>query len=89
MIKTIGICAKCCDLCGIAFLDEEGKQIGEYDGYVPDFMPDNDYGDYIALDIEVETGQIVNWKVTKKQVDEFFKTKATPVDLSDYEQKTA
>ena len=30
------------------------------DGYVPGFFP-GDYGDYVDLQIDVRTGQIVNW----------------------------
>lgn len=32
------------------------------DGYVPSFMPGNHYGDYVILDIDIDTGQITNWK---------------------------
>ncbi len=67
----IKINAKCSDLF-TATLRKDGKQLGVYDGYVPDFMPGNHYGDYIELDIDTETGLIVNWKKpTKKQLDVF------------------
>lgn len=36
---------------------------GQDEGYVPDFMPDDHYGDYVILDIDVLTGQIKNWNV--------------------------
>ena len=45
-----------------ATLRKDGKQIGEYSGYVPDFMPGNHYGDYVQLEIDTDTGLIVNWK---------------------------
>ena len=65
---------KCSDMFA-ATLEEKGKVIGEYDGYVPDFFPGEHYGDYVMLDIDVETGKILNWKKpTVKQLKETFKT---------------
>jgi hypothetical protein len=49
----------------------------DYDGYVPEWLPSPNtehWGDYVMLDIDVETGQIVNWKKpTQEQLDETFK----------------
>ena len=59
--KTIQISAKCSDLFS-AILKEDGKEKGNYDGYVPDFMPGRHFGDYVNLEIDIETGQILNWK---------------------------
>lgn len=59
--KTIHISAKCSDLCNVQALDESGNLVCEWDGYVPDFMPDQHYGDYLMLDIDLATGQILNW----------------------------
>lgn len=68
-VKSIFVTAKCSDACHISFMDENEKVIGERDDYVPDFMPEEHYGDYIELEIEVETGQILNWKKpTQKQL---------------------
>jgi len=40
-----------------------GNQVGkDYDGYVPDWMPGKHYGDYVELNIDVETGRVLNWK---------------------------
>jgi len=61
-IKTLKVCGKTSDRCSINFLDENGKSVGERDGYVPNFFPEQHYGDYIELDIDVATGQILNWK---------------------------
>ncbi len=61
MIKTISISAKCSDLCSVMFINEKHETVGERDGYVPDFMPEDHYGDYVMLDIDVETGKILNW----------------------------
>lgn len=70
-MKTINITAKCSDMFA-ANLKEDGKIIGEYDGYVPDFMPGNHYGDYVELQIDIDTGKILNWKKpTAKQLSVF------------------
>lgn len=60
------ISAKCSDMFH-ATLRKDGKQIGEYDGYVPDFMPGQHYGDYVQLEIDTDTGLIVNWKKPTKE----------------------
>jgi hypothetical protein len=68
-IKTIKLCGKTVDRCAMTFLDENGNDVGERDGYVPDFFPEEHYGDYIEFDIDVKTGQILNWKApTQKQL---------------------
>lgn len=50
-------------------LDEDFNLLGkEREGYVPSFFPygqdgnENHFGDYIDLWIDLETGQVVNWK---------------------------
>ena len=48
--------AKCSDL--FAMQDEHGNH---YDGYVPDFFPEEHYGDYVILSIDTRTGKILNW----------------------------
>lgn len=61
--KTLRIHTKCTDRFCAALMDVNGAHIhSQDDGYVPDFMPDQHYGDYIILDIDIETGQITNWK---------------------------
>ena len=67
--KTIlSICGKTSDLFN-ARLIEDGNVTKTHDGYVPDFMPGEHFGDYIELDIDISTGQIVNWnKVTATKV---------------------
>lgn len=68
-IKTIKMTAKCSDLCYMNFKNAQGKQVGERDGYVPDFMPGQHWGDYVELEIDVATGKILNWKApTQKQL---------------------
>jgi hypothetical protein len=39
-----------------------GKSVADYCGYVPDFFPGNHGGDDIMLDIDLDTGVILNWK---------------------------
>jgi len=60
--KVIRINAKCSDMFSASIVDEKGKVLKEYDGYVPRFFPGEHFGDYIELDIELETGRILNWK---------------------------
>ena len=69
MARILKICLKVSDgFNGI--LEEDGKTTGEYDGYVPSFFPEEHYGDYVELDIDIDTGKIVNWKKpTKKDVE--------------------
>ncbi len=56
------ICVKCSDRFTATFIDPKDKEVGEYEGYVPDFFPGEHYGDYVILDIDLATGRIVNWK---------------------------
>ena len=68
-VKTIYITAKCSDACHIQFHDEDGERLGQRNDYVPDWMPEDHYGDYIELEINVATGKIVNWrKPTQKEL---------------------
>jgi hypothetical protein len=70
--KTIKIHAKCRDSCSAEILDQDGEKIFDRDGYVPSFMPGEHYGDYLILDIEIDTGRILNWKPpTAQQLEEF------------------
>ncbi len=67
--------AKCSDLCWMALEDGHGNRIGEdHDGYVPDWMPGDHYGDYVMLDIDLETGKILNWREpSEEELQETFK----------------
>jgi hypothetical protein len=62
----LSINAKCSDLFSASLYDDKGKLIGDYRGYVPDFFPGQHYGDYVTLEIDVETGKILNWKKPSK-----------------------
>lgn len=73
-IEVISICAKCSDLFHAIAKDSAGKVVGEYSGYVPGLMPGEHYGDYVALDIDIATGRILNWKKpTQAALKEVFK----------------
>ena len=73
-VKTFKMSAKCSDCFAAIFYDSNGKEVLDYDGYVPSFFPGQHFGDYVELDIDIETGQILNWSATKNQVQNFFNT---------------
>lgn len=61
--KTLSIYTKVCDEFSARLLDQNGDEIfDQEDGYVPGFMPGDHYGDYLILEIDIDTGQIKNWK---------------------------
>lgn len=61
--KTLRIRCKVSDRFAYAIDDEQGEEIHcQDDGYVPDFMPGEHYGDYVILDIDLDTGVVTNWK---------------------------
>lgn len=70
--KTLRIHMKVRDQFGADLKDADGEVLKEYEGYVPDFMPEQHYGDYLILDIDIDTGQITNWvKPSAEQIEEF------------------
>jgi sporulation protein YlmC with PRC-barrel domain len=72
--KTLSIVLKVRDMFGAIILDSNGNEIGDYDGYVPEFFPGEHYGDYVELDIDIATGRIVNWNVpTDEDIDKMIK----------------
>jgi hypothetical protein len=67
---------KCSDSCYLELYDGNGESLGEYSDYVPDFFPGQHYGDNVILEIDVDTGKILNWvKPNKKQLRETFGVK--------------
>lgn len=74
-MRTIQISAKCSDMFWGRLKDGE-EIIGEYDGYVPDFMPGEHYGDYVELTIDIDTGKIVNWQTPTGKDLKIFQPKA-------------
>jgi hypothetical protein len=60
--KTLSIYCKVSDRFCANLLSDKGEVVHEQDdGYVPDFMPGQHYGDYVILDIDLASGQVVNW----------------------------
>jgi hypothetical protein len=65
------ISAKCSDMFSATLINDKGKVVGKYAGYVPGFFPDpivRHFGDYVQLEIDIETGKIMNWKKPSKTV---------------------
>lgn len=61
--KTISIYCKVSDRFTASILDQDGDAIlDQEDGYVWSIMPGDHYGDYIILEIDIDSGQINNWK---------------------------
>jgi hypothetical protein len=59
-MRILSITAKCSDLCNTSFTDAKGIE-HESDSYVPEDIGIGG-GDYVELEIDMETGQIQNWK---------------------------
>lgn len=60
--KTLQIHIKIRDNFSCTLVDQDGEDICEQlDDYVPDFMPGEHFGDYIYLDIDIDSGQVTNW----------------------------
>ena len=60
-MRILKVCAKTVDRFS-AKLIEDNEVTATHDGYVPNFMPEEHYGDYIEIDIDIDTGMILNWK---------------------------
>jgi len=69
----IQVTAKCADAFAATLRNDDHSYVGEYDGYVPDFFPGEHYGDYVELDIDTETGKILNWRKPTKEDLKIFK----------------
>ena len=67
-VATVSTHIKVRDRFTASFKNADGKEVLDYDGYVPGFFPGQHYGDYLYLDINIETGQILNW--IKPSVDD-------------------
>jgi hypothetical protein len=59
--KVMKLHIKVCDRFECEIDDQHGETIRQYEGYVPGFMPGEHYGDYLILDIDLDTGKIINW----------------------------
>ncbi|MBC7201906.1 MAG: hypothetical protein H5U29_00085 [Pusillimonas sp.] len=73
--KTIKLHLKVRDRFSYSIEDAQGAELhAQEDGYVPGFMPGEHYGDYVILDIDVDTGQIINWpKLTAADIEKAIK----------------
>lgn len=76
-VKTLKICVKCSDRFSYSLLDEQGQVLFDQDdGYVPGIMPGRHFGDYIMLDIDIDTGSVTNWIVPNAEdIEEIIKSK--------------
>lgn len=61
--KVIEIYLKIRDEFVCTIFDNAGQQLGEYEGYVPNDVVPGEFGDYLHLKIDLDTGQVLNWKV--------------------------
>lgn len=62
-VKTVEVHVKVCDSGFYTLKQSDGRQVAQLDGeYVPRFFPGDHHGDYLILDIDLETGRIENWK---------------------------
>jgi hypothetical protein len=71
--KVLKIYCKVTDRFGASLVDQNGEEIYDQDdGYVPGFMPGDHYGDYLILDVDLDTGKILNWKApTADQIEKW------------------
>lgn len=75
-VASMKITLKVVDQFYAEFFDRANMSVFEYEGYVPEFMPGDHYGDYVELEIDLETGKILNWEQPEpKQIE-----KIIPVD---------
>lgn len=70
--KILKICLKVVDQFVATLYDQDGEAIKSYEGYVPSLMPGQHYGDYVMLDIDIDTGQITNWKKLSPEIVQEF-----------------
>lgn len=73
--KTVEVHCKVRDEGCYTLKDQDGAQIAQRsDDYVPGFFPGQHDGDYLILEIELETGRVVNWqRPSPSDVQEAFK----------------
>jgi len=71
--KTLKIYCKVSDRFSADLVDEQNEVVhSQEDGYVPNFMPGDHDGDYLVLNIDIDTGQVVNWtKPTKQEIQDW------------------
>lgn len=70
--KVLSIHIKVRDEFAAQLLNDKDEVLRDYEGYVPEFMPGDHFGDYLMLDIDIDTGKILNWKVPNQDQLEMF-----------------
>lgn len=61
--KELRIYCKVVDDFSASLVDQDGAEIcSQHSDYVPSFMPGKHFGDYVILNIDMETGMVTNWK---------------------------
>ncbi len=69
VVKTVKVHVKVTDMGNYTLCDYLDRPIAEKsEDYVPGFFPGDHHGDYLILDIDLDTGKITNW-VTPKAED--------------------
>lgn len=64
------ICGKVSDCGFYAVIDEDGNVVHDTQGYVPSWLFGG--GDYLEFDVDLETGQILNWEPpTAEQIEQW------------------
>jgi hypothetical protein len=58
--RLVSLSAKCSDMCYTTIIDQEGNEILEGDGYVPNIKGIGG-GDYLSIKVDNATGKIVGW----------------------------
>ena len=73
-VKGVKVHVKVGDRGSYEFITTTGETVKDMQSeYVPDFFPDDHYGDYLILNIDLATGQIINWNPpTADQLEELF-----------------
>jgi hypothetical protein len=65
--KYIRIHAKVVDSASYSLHAADGTKVADREDYVPGFFPEDHCGDYIILNIDIETGQVLNWNRPKPE----------------------
>jgi len=61
-VKELRIHLKVRDSFSATLIDDQGDEIYYCENeYVPSFMPGDHYGDYVYLNIDIDSGVILNW----------------------------
>lgn len=67
-VKTVSVHVKVRDEGFYDLKDAKGNIIAKREqDYVPSMFPGEHFGDYLILDIDVETGKILNWKTPSEE----------------------